>query len=329
VVVDAAATTGVKKGSGPLLAAILASLVGLAVLPAEATGAHQGDAAFQAACERLVGSQPISIVALEPKLGRLRALVHPELATQPHPPGSVFKLVTGLAAIETGVAPPTKEFKCAGAYRPPHAVGIPLPCWKPGGHGQVALEEAIALSCNVTFYQLAEKVGYERLSATALRGGLATAPGWLRPPADATALARMGIGEGAGIAITAEQLAAFVAAIATDGAIRKPDWTPTAASNQVLAAPATLKRLRAGMRAAVVHGSARNAACRGLSVAGKTGTATYTDGTNRTYGWFAGFAPAEHPAVAIVIFEREGTGFGGAAKLGGRVFEAWMAAGRP
>jgi peptidoglycan glycosyltransferase len=327
VVVNATNAGGVSF-SRPIFGVIgtLALLAGPAV---EARPSVNGENAFQAACERMVGNQAISIVAIEPHSGKLRTLVHPQLAAEAHPPGSVFKLVTGLAAIEAGVAPPKREFTCLGRYRPPRWNKTPLPCWKPGGHGHLELEEAIALSCNVTFYQLTELVGFSQLAKVTQRTGLAAAPGWLRAPGDPYTLARLGIGEGQGIAITAEQLAGLVGAIACDGPIIRPSWSPEMPTGPALAAPPTLKRLRTGMRDAVVHGSARHAACKGLAVAGKTGTATYTDGTNRTYGWFTGFAPAERPAIAIVVFEREGTGFGGAAKLGRRVFEAWQAAGRP
>jgi peptidoglycan glycosyltransferase len=78
------------------------------------------------------------------------------------------------------------------------------------------------------------------------------------------------------------------------------------------------------MRAAVVRGTARPASVPGLAVAGKTGTSTMLDGSNRTHGWFVGFAPAEHPKLVVAIFCKEGTGFGTAAALGGQVFRAWQ-----
>ncbi|MDB5097490.1 MAG: Peptidoglycan glycosyltransferase [Cyanobacteria bacterium RYN_339] len=279
---------------------------------------------FQLACERLAGTRAIAIVALDPATGRLRALVHPQLAQEAYPPGSVFKLVTALAAVEEGLAPAGRDFLCTGAYKVPGAKGPPLPCYKADGHGHVALEEALGLSCNATFYALGSRLGAPRLRATAERCGLVPAPGaWLKAPRDARALAQLGIGEGPAIGLTAERLAGFVAAIAVNGPVVTPAWEPGPLTGPPLAKPEVLARLRAGMRAAVVRGTAKPAAVPGLAVAGKTGTSTYLDGSNRTHGWFVGYAPAERPRLVVAVFAKEGTGFGTASALAGQVFRAW------
>jgi peptidoglycan glycosyltransferase len=236
----------------------------------------------------------------------------------------VFKLDTAIAAIEQGLAPAGRDFTCTGAYRVPGTQGAPLPCWVAHGHGHVALEEAIGQSCNVTFFALGTRLGYERLRTTAERGGLVAAPrAWLKPPRDARALAELAIGEGPAIGLTAERLAGFVAAIAVNGPVVTPAWDPTPPTGPPLAAPAVLARVRAGMRAAVVRGTARPAAVPGLAVAGKTGTSTFLDGSNRTHGWFVGYAPADRPGLAVAVFCKEGSGFGTASALAGQVFRAW------
>ena len=187
----------------------------------------------------------------------------------------------------------------------------------------------VARSCNVTFYGLSEALGPGAIATMARRGGLGLAPGWLRTPRGAAASVGFGIGEGTALAVTPLQLAGFVGAIAVGGPAMLPAWEPTAATGKALAPEPELARLRAGMRAAVVNGSARNAGTGRVDVAGKTGTATYTDGSNRTYGWFVGYAPAVSPRLAIAVFEKQSTGFGDAAKLARQVFEAWVAAGSP
>lgn len=316
---------GAANPHGVRRAIALALVLTLAAASAQASPGS----GFQAACDRLVGDQAATVVAFDPASHQLRALVHPALAREPHPPGSVFKLVTALAAVATGQAPPRAVFCCDGAYRPPDWSGKPLLCWKPGGHGRLLLEEAIAQSCNCTFYQLSTRVGFAALDETARRCGMGVTPGWLRRPRDPAAQALLGIGEGAGIGVTAVQLAGLVGAIATGGPPVAPAWAPRPATGPPVADVGTLKRLRAAMRAAVVHGSARGAGVPGLAVAGKTGTATYTDGSNRTYGWFVGYAPSDAPRLAVVVLVKEATGFHGATGLARRVLLAWLAAGRP
>lgn len=266
---------------------------------------------YQAECEALMARRSGAVVALEPASGRLLALVNPGLARQPAPPGSVFKLVTALAGLEAGVATP---LSCRGRFEG-------RPCWKPGGHGRLTLEEAIAQSCNVYFYQLGERVGYPRLLAAARRAGL-TQRG-KAPPTIETA-----IGEGTQVSATALQMAGFLAGVATDGRPRQVGWTP-GEPGAAFAPDGHLARLRAGMRAGVLAGSGRMAGSAEVAIAGKTGTATYLDGSNRTYGWFVGYAPAERPRLAVVVMLRDANGFGDAAPIGKAVIEAWLAAGRP
>ncbi|HEY9722099.1 MAG TPA: penicillin-binding transpeptidase domain-containing protein [Oscillatoriaceae cyanobacterium] len=278
---------------------------------------------FDSRCAALLGTRAGLVMVADPNSGRLLAVVHPGLADSPAPPGSVFKLVTALAAIQSGVDTPGEHYVCKGRFRA--LDGRTRPCWKPGGHGRLTLEQALAESCNVTFYQLGERVGLARLDATARHVGLGS-PGSL--PSGSAELLDACIGEGKHLAVTPRQLLGLVCAIATDGRLRRPAWTPRALGERI-ANDATLARLRKGMVGSVLFGSSHSALLPGLAIAGKTGTATYVDGSNRTYGWFVGFAPATSPRVAIVVFLPQSSGLRGAAPLGRRVFETWLAAGRP
>lgn len=85
-----------------------------------------------------------------------------------YPPGSTFKIVTGLAALEGGVGPEETAY-CPGHYT---AGGRRFHCWRRGGHGRVGLIEALAQSCDVYFYEMAQKVGIDRISQMARRLGL-------------------------------------------------------------------------------------------------------------------------------------------------------------
>lgn len=85
-----------------------------------------------------------------------------------YPPGSLFKIVTALAYLETGNDPNSTVF-CSGAtFLGKHRFG----CWKKEGHGTVNLEMALERSCNCFFYKAAEKTGIEKINECAYKLGL-------------------------------------------------------------------------------------------------------------------------------------------------------------
>ena len=85
-----------------------------------------------------------------------------------YPPGSTYKMVTALAALEAGIVTAEDTFVCPGHLD----VGESrFHCWRRGGHGRMNLREAIAQSCDVYFYELALMVGIERMSEMAQRLG--------------------------------------------------------------------------------------------------------------------------------------------------------------
>ncbi|HEY9855333.1 MAG TPA: penicillin-binding transpeptidase domain-containing protein, partial [Stenomitos sp.] len=77
--------------------------------------------------------------------------------------------------------------------------------------------------------------------------------------------------------------------------------------------------VRAGMRRAVLTGSAREANVPSLAICGKTGTATQLAASYKRHGWFAGYMPG----LAVVAFVKDGTGYADAAPVARHVFEAW------
>jgi stage II sporulation protein D len=78
----------------------------------------------------------------------------------------------------------------------------------------------------------------------------------------------------------------------------------------------------AGLEAAAAYGTARLAAPAGLRVAGKTGTSTEPGATHR-HAWFIGYAPAEAPAIAVLVFLDQGRGGADAAPIAREIFAAW------
>lgn len=78
-----------------------------------------------------------------------------------YPPGSTFKMVTALAALEAGVITPESTVRCPGFIE---VGGTRFNCWKRGGHGRVDLQRSLAESCDVYYYDTALKVGIEKMA---------------------------------------------------------------------------------------------------------------------------------------------------------------------
>ena len=151
-----------------------------------------------------------------------------------YPPGSTFKPVVALAALEAGVITPETPITCPGHF----ALGnVTFHCWREGGHGTLRLREAIKQSCDVFFYETARRLGIERLAAMARRfgfgqplgleipgerGGLIPSPEWKRRTAGGAWSAGetliAGIGQGAVLA-TPLQLATMAARLVTGRAV--------------------------------------------------------------------------------------------------------------
>jgi len=89
-----------------------------------------------------------------------------------YPPGSTFKMVVGLAALEAGAITADEREWCPGYVT---AGGRKFHCWKSAGHGWLDLHGGLKNSCDVYFYQVAQKVGIDKISAMAKRFGLGTA----------------------------------------------------------------------------------------------------------------------------------------------------------
>lgn len=88
-----------------------------------------------------------------------------------YPPGSTFKMVTALAALEAGVITAESKVFCSGhiniGTRRAH-------CWKRSGHGNVDLEKSLFESCDVYYYEIAQKVGIDKIAAMGRKLGLGT-----------------------------------------------------------------------------------------------------------------------------------------------------------
>lgn len=277
-----------------------------------------------------------------------------------YPTGSVFKVVTMACALEEGGFTPDSTFTCTGVWEglgPEH----PLTCWLGTGHGEIDLITAMAASCNVAFYEMGLKL-YERdpylLSdyarhfglgkPTGLRcldetAGLIPGPAWKIQtlgegwaPGDGVNLA---IGQ-ANLQLTPLQVANMLATVANGGTIYRPQlilkvvrpsgelketFSPDVVGHLPLSEE-NLKTIHRGLVGTTTNprGTA-DEAFQGLeiSVAGKTGTAGLVEG--KPHSWFAGYAPAEDPQIAMaVIVENGGEGGKVAAPIFRKVVEAYF-----
>jgi penicillin-binding protein 2 len=261
-----------------------------------------------------------------------------------YPPGSTFKVVTALAGLTAGVIDPKEHIVCRGGYNFGNHY---FHCWRSGGHGPIALHDAISHSCDVYFYETVHRLGIDRLAVTGrelglgqtydcelagLKAGVMPDTAWKRAtlgqPWYAGETISCGIGQGYVLA-TALQLAVVAARIASGNAI-VPRFVASAA-NAAKPAPARLRidpvhldLVRDGMSAAVNEGGtgARSAlTIPGVLMAGKTGTSQPFghDAKHPPTGWeaephslFIAFAPVGAPRYAMACIVEHG-GYGAAA----------------
>ena len=220
------------------------------------------------------------------------------------PPGSTFKIVTALAALQEGVISPHQRLFCGGTYKVGNRV---LRDWKKHGHGHIDMHQALVQSCDVYFYQVAQRLGVDNMAKWARRFGLGSPTGialesespglvpdraWKRrrfgTPWYPGETPLVGIGQGF-IGTTPLQMASMVAAVANGGTVYRPWFVQRVVSpdgelmeeyGPVRAATVNLEKgaLEIVRRALVdvVHGrwgTARRARSDLVEIAGKTGTA--------------------------------------------------------
>lgn len=226
-----------------------------------------------------------------------RPLVNKFLAGQ-YAPGSTIKMAVALAALEAGVIDEQEVMTCRGKI----SLGDTLfHCWRPEGHGSVTLIDAIARSCNVFFYEVAKRVGPERMAAMARRlglgetfkldlqgqrTGLVPTPMWKRQTQGARwSLGEtlvVGIGQGAYLA-TPLQLAVMAARLANGYKAVTPRLvqsisdaaTTSSAFADLHLDPRHLEIVRQGMRGVLEPGGTAalsRLTGAGMSMAGKTGS---------------------------------------------------------
>jgi penicillin-binding protein 2 len=247
-----------------------------------------------------------------------------------YPPGSVFKPLTALLALQRGILRPESRLDpCWGSFR---LGGRRYRCWKREGHGRLDLTQALAQSCDVYFYQVGRRLGFDALTQGARELGLqertgidlaGEVSGWIPsredyrrlygyPPGPGVVL-NLAIGQGE-LLFTPLELAVAFAALAREGSPPVPhlalDAEPEAKASWRVS-PQHLAFLLAALEEAVQgrRGTARAAQVEGFRVAGKTGTAQNPHGED--HALFVALAPADDPQWVVLVLAEE-AGHGGA-----------------
>ncbi|HEX9615308.1 MAG TPA: penicillin-binding protein 2 [Bacteroidota bacterium] len=269
-----------------------------------------------------------------------------------YPPGSTYKMVLAAAALEEGIIDERYRITCTGAYRFGNRIFRDLSV-----HGSTNVLEAIQRSCNVFFYQLIHKVGLEKWAEYGNRFGfgqvtsvdLGEETQGLVPTAEyydrvygqgrwtQGYLVSLSVGQGE-LGVSPLQMAVYAASLANGGTVHQPHAVLSIRNKltnridvyqqrhrSVGLSERTLGFLREGMRRVVNEPKGTGAAARipGVIAAGKTGTAENPHGEG--HAWFIGFAPFDHPTIAVVVMlENAGSGGGYAAPIAGLVMEKYI-----
>ncbi len=283
-----------------------------------------------------------SIIVMNPKTGEILAYANrptynledfstasPENKTNRavafvYEPGSVFKIVAASAGLQENAFKESDMIFCEnGSY-------------KVGNHylkdhdplGMLSFAQVIEQSSNIGTTKIAQKVGPERFYqyAKKFRFGMKTGiempgevGGTLKPPSQWSKTSIGAIPIGQEVTVTPLQLVSAISSIANNGVFMKPyiikeirdshgelieAHEPQILDNEVIT-PETALRVKAILRGVVENGTGKKAQIKGISVAGKTGTAQKVVGNTYShssfYASFIGFAPVEDPQLAAVV----------------------------
>lgn len=271
--------------------------------------------------------------------------LYPRAFRSAYPPGSTFKTIVGIAALESGEITAKTRIGCPGGLQ----VGnFYFRNHRSGFSGNLTLAEALAQSCNTWFYQVGLKIGAQPIIEWSHALGLGKRTGI--PLAAESAgniptddymlkvhhrkilqgdVANMSIGQG-DILVTPLQMAQAMSIIAAGGTFHQTRLVKQVQSidNRVVAAypdrvraelnigEENLADLKKGLTMVTSQGTGTRASVKGIKVAGKTGTAQWGPlSKRRNAAWFTGFAPADNPlyAFAAIVEGNPGESLAGGA----------------
>ncbi|GIV49995.1 MAG: penicillin-binding protein 2 [Candidatus Kapaibacterium sp.] len=340
------------------------------------------DALLQEVAEEQMGNDHGAIVVLDPRNGEVLAFVskpdydlHPmeipaageyfaQLARDPnkplfnramqtqYPPGSTWKMLMALAALQEGMIDERTTIHCPGSFT---YGGRSFKCH--GAHGTVDVRRAIQVSCNVFFYRLGQRIGIDNLykygtmfgfgqltgiDIAGEKPGLLPSRAWFARRGVTGSLldgrmVNLGIGQGE-LGVTPLQMAVYAATLANGGTLYQPHVVRAIynketgrmekvayGSVKLPLDPRHVRIVQEGMYAVcnIPGGTATNVRVDGVAVCGKTGTAQNPHG--KDHSWFICYAPAEHPTIAMcVMVENAGFGATRAAPIARAILDAYF-----
>lgn len=234
-------------------------------------------------------------------------------------PGSTFKVVTAVTALEEGLVNVNDKFFCNGSIT---VAGARIGCWKDGGHGSQNFGQVVENSCNPGFVQIGQRIGAETLYKYIDAFGFGKKTGITLPgEANGITYKLKGIGPvelatmsfGHSIGVTPIQLITAVSAVANDGLLLKPQlvkeirntkgevvksFQPEPVRQVVSKETAQMARKLLGN--VVEEGTGVNAQVEGYEIGGKTGTAQRY-GRQAYDTSFIGFVPVDDPKLVVSV----------------------------
>jgi len=269
-----------------------------------------------------------------------------------YPPGSTFKMLIAAAALQERIIDEHYRITCGGAFRFGNKVFKDMHV-----HGSVNVVEAIQRSCDVFFYQLVLKVGLDKLYEYSKKFGFGQLTSFdigeetagLIPSSEyynrvygkgkwtQGYIVSLGIGQGE-VGVSPLQMARYAALLANGGTLLQPHAVNSIRNKRTNSLDiidhkessagidsSVMRLIREGMRRVVQEpgGTGGMARIPGIISGGKTGTAQNPHGAD--HAWYIGFAPFDHPRIAIaVLLENAGMGGVKAAPIAGKVMQKYL-----
>ena len=260
-----------------------------------------------------------------------------------YPPGSTFKVLTALEYMQENPKYKKYSYQCSGSEI---FQGSKISCYGGERHGEVGLEMSLAHSCNGSFAnigmgldlnsfrRLCEKFRFNKSLSVNFEYNKSRFS--LTEKSDSGEITQTAIGQGKTM-ITPLQNALISAAIANDGEMMTPYLvdhveneqghaikTYSPAREAAVTSKKEANQLTRMMKSVVSDGTASSLRYLSYEVAGKTGTAEF-DSEGTSHAWFVGFAPADHPKIAVsVIVEGAGTGSQYAVPIAKKMLEEYL-----
>lgn len=244
--------------------------------------------------------------------------------TELYEPGSVFKTITGSAALEEKTVSLNSTFNCTGSFQVP-GLAQPMHCWRLYGHGTQTFTQAMVNSCNPAFVAIGSSLGATKFCDYVNAFGFMEKTG-IDLPGEAESIVyqanQMGPVElascsfGQSNKITPLQMITAVAAVVNGGYVVQPHVVKQVLdqnNNVVENIGTTVKRqaisnetsltMRQVLEEVVTANGGSNAYISGYRIGGKSGTAQKLDSNDNTayISSFVGFAPADDPQIAVLV----------------------------